>query len=180
MPIINNQVIASTAPSGGRPTKVIDPAWLQEATKNGRHITITKLAELVDMHRNTVRKKLKLTSTYTRFSDISDSQLDDIVRFFQRRRPDSGMSYIMAFLRQRGLRIQRSRVRKAYHRVNALGIALRRSKKIHRRQYISPRPNFCWHVDGYHKLIRWGFVVHGFIDGYCRTVRIPTTHSTSR
>ena len=27
-----------------------------------------------------------------------------------------------------------------------------------------------WHVDGYHKLIRWRIVVHGEIDGYSRVV----------
>ena len=26
-----------------------------------------------------------------------------------------------------------------------------------------PRPNVLWHIDGLHKLIRWGFVVHGCI-----------------
>lgn len=27
-------------------------------------------------------------------------------------------------------------------------------------------------MDGHHKLIRWGFVIHGIIDGYCQTVCI--------
>ncbi|ESK81644.1 hypothetical protein Moror_3251 [Moniliophthora roreri MCA 2997] len=27
-----------------------------------------------------------------------------------------------------------------------------------------------WHLDGHHKLIRWGIVIHGIIDGFCRTV----------
>ncbi|KAI0087666.1 hypothetical protein BDY19DRAFT_892184, partial [Irpex rosettiformis] len=27
------------------------------------------------------------------------------------------------------------------------------------------------HCDGHHKLIWWGIVLHGFIDGYCHTVR---------
>ncbi|ESK83118.1 hypothetical protein Moror_6050 [Moniliophthora roreri MCA 2997] len=27
-----------------------------------------------------------------------------------------------------------------------------------------------WHIDRHHKLIRWGFVIHGIIDGFCRTV----------
>ena len=31
-------------------------------------------------------------------------------------------------------------------------------------------PNSLWHVDGYHKLIRWKIVIHGGIDGYSRLV----------
>ena len=27
-------------------------------------------------------------------------------------------------------------------------------------------PNSLWHIDGYHKLIRWRIVIHGVIDGY--------------
>ena len=28
--------------------------------------------------------------------------------------------------------------------------------------------NALWHIDGYHKLIRWRLVIHGGIDGYSR------------
>ena len=31
-------------------------------------------------------------------------------------------------------------------------------------------PNSVWHIDGHHKLIRWGLVTHGGIDGYSRTI----------
>lgn len=33
-----------------------------------------------------------------------------------------------------------------------------------------PAPNFIWHIDGTHKLVRWKFVVHAAIDGYSRFV----------
>ena len=42
--------------------------------------------------------------------------------------------------------------------------------KIVRRTYNVPRPHAMSHMDGYHKLIRWGFVIHGLIDGYSRLV----------
>ncbi|KAG2364284.1 hypothetical protein BDR07DRAFT_1280150, partial [Suillus spraguei] len=38
-------------------------------------------------------------------------------------------------------------------------------------KYHVKRPNVLWHVDGHHKLIRWGIVIHGFIDGFCRMVQ---------
>ena len=31
-----------------------------------------------------------------------------------------------------------------------------------------PYPNSLWHIDGYHKLIKWRIVIHGAIDGYSR------------
>ncbi|KAI9569823.1 hypothetical protein HD554DRAFT_2019662, partial [Boletus coccyginus] len=31
-------------------------------------------------------------------------------------------------------------------------------------------PNALWHIDGHHKLICWGIVIHGIIDGFCRMV----------
>ena len=31
-------------------------------------------------------------------------------------------------------------------------------------------PNSLWHLDAYHKLIRWNFVIHGGIDGFSRLI----------
>jgi len=31
-----------------------------------------------------------------------------------------------------------------------------------------PGSNSVWDLDGYHKLIRWGIVFHGAVDGYSR------------
>jgi hypothetical protein len=76
----------------------------------------------------------------------------------------------MGFLRMHGLRIQRHRVVVSLRKVDNLGLALRRRTIIKRRVYAVGRPNALWHLDGHHKMIRWGIVVHGFVDGFCRTV----------
>jgi hypothetical protein len=68
------------------------------------------------------------------------------------------------------LRVQKERTRLSLKRVDGLGQALRTRLAIRRKVYKVPRPNHLWHLDGHHKLIWWGFVIHGFIDGYCRTV----------
>ncbi|KAF9232621.1 hypothetical protein BU15DRAFT_54820, partial [Melanogaster broomeanus] len=39
-----------------------------------------------------------------------------------------------------------------------------------RQRYYVKSQNTLWHIDGYHKLICWGIVIHGFIDRFCRTV----------
>ena len=41
---------------------------------------------------------------------------------------------------------------------------------LKRRVYQVECPNALWHLDGYHKLIRWRIVVHGGIDGYSRLI----------
>ncbi|KAJ6450136.1 hypothetical protein C8R47DRAFT_918967, partial [Mycena vitilis] len=63
------------------------------------------------------------------------------------------------------LRVQKERTRLSLKRVDALGQALRTRLAIQRRRYTVPRPNYLWHCDGHHKLIWWGIVIHGFIDG---------------
>ncbi|TFK86523.1 hypothetical protein K466DRAFT_492660 [Polyporus arcularius HHB13444] len=81
----------------------------------------------------------------------------------------------MGFLSSRGVRVQKVRILLALRRVDGLGRTLRAHSAIRRRKYHSSRPNAIWHCDGHHKLILWGIVIHGFIDGYCRTVRTCPT-----
>ncbi|KAH7919858.1 hypothetical protein BV22DRAFT_967275, partial [Leucogyrophana mollusca] len=86
------------------------------------------------------------------------------------RKPESGFRYLVGFLRSHGIRVQRQILWKSLRHVDRLGRRLRERQVIRRRKYRVTRPNALWHLDGHHKLIRWGFVIHGFIDGYCRTV----------
>ncbi|KZS95607.1 hypothetical protein SISNIDRAFT_408646 [Sistotremastrum niveocremeum HHB9708] len=55
-------------------------------------------------------------------------------------------------------------------RVDPVGVRLRYKKGIERRDFETQWPNALWCMDGHHKLILWGIVIHGFIDAYCRTV----------
>ncbi|KAJ7793221.1 hypothetical protein B0H14DRAFT_2253509, partial [Mycena olivaceomarginata] len=64
------------------------------------------------------------------------------------------------------LRVQKRRVSSSVHRVDGLGRVLRQRRVIMRRDYRVSRPHAIWHLDGHHKLILWGIVIHGFIDGY--------------
>ena len=98
-------------------------------------------------------------------------ELDVLVRLFKTHKSESGFRYLTGFLREQGIYIQRQRVWQSLHRVDRLNWHLRQGNQvIQRRRYKVKRANALWHVDGHHKLIRWGFVIHGFIDSYCRTV----------
>jgi hypothetical protein len=151
----------------GRPKKVINRTWLEEAISGRRKIALTKIAEKLRVHRNSLSKYLKLYGVWQRFSEISDGDLDTMIRTFKTTKPTSGLRYVIGFLKSHGLRVQKRRVKRAMRRVDRLGTALRRQEKIERGCYSVPRPNHLWHIDGHHKLIQWGIVIHGVIDGYC-------------
>ncbi|KAH0827349.1 hypothetical protein J3R83DRAFT_3984, partial [Lanmaoa asiatica] len=34
-------------------------------------------------------------------------------------------------------------------------------------KYYVKCPNALWHMDGHHKLIQWGIIIHGMIDRFC-------------
>lgn len=50
------------------------------------------------------------------------------------------------------------------------GVASRRRGRLHRRSYRALGPNYIWHRDGHDKLNRYGFHIHGCIDGFSRKV----------
>jgi hypothetical protein len=120
--------------------------------------------------RPTLLKHLKNHGVLYKFTDMSKSELDALVKHFRDTKPDSGIRYLIGFLRRHNLRIQKRRVYSSVHRVDGIGRILRKKKVIKRQNYEVPRPHAIWHVDGHHKLILWGFVIHGFVDGYSRTV----------
>jgi len=158
----------------GRPRKHINLGFLEDAMDSKRNISISKLAKSVGVHRNTLRYYLKFHNVDTKFSSVSNEDLDWLVKTFRHTNPDSGIRYLVGFLRRHGLKIQKERVRASIKRVDQLGQTIRhqRTVKARRNRYYVARPNALWHIDGHHKMILWGIVIHGCIDGYSRTVRI--------
>jgi len=158
----------------GRPRKKIDLAFLRDAMDPRRRIPLTQLANKLGIHRNTLRYYLKVYGVDNQFSAISDTDLDILVKTFRETKPDSGLRYLVGFLRQHGLKVQGERVRASVARVDKLGRTLRRRRqeKIKRREYRVSRPNALWHIDGHHKLILWGIVIHGCVDGFSRTASL--------
>ena len=84
----------------------------------------------------------------------------------------TGSGYVIGHVRSKGIKVQRHRIRASINRVDGLGRVLRRNarEKIPQQSYHVPRPNALWHMDGHHKLITWGIVIHGCVDGFSRTV----------
>jgi len=112
-----------------------------------------------------------------KYSTITDTDLDSLVREYKANKPSSGIRYVRGHLRSLGMRVQKKRVSDALQRVDRIGRLIQKRNVIRRRKYFSSRPNALWHCDGHHKLIKYGFVIHGFIDGNCRTVRCAVSMS---
>ena len=105
-------------------------------------------------------------------SDISDSDIYELVVSILDDFPNTGIRRMKGYLLSRGHRVQWERVRMVLWQVDAEGM-LRRSLNmniIQRHKYSVLGPLALWHIDGYHKLIRWGFVIHGGIDGFSRKI----------
>ena len=66
--------------------------------------------------------------------------------------------------------VKRETVYKLLKIVDPDGVAERFGHRLHRREYLSPGPNFLWHLDGYDKLRQFGFAIHGCIDGFSRQI----------
>ncbi|KAL0061188.1 hypothetical protein AAF712_012008 [Marasmius tenuissimus] len=154
----------------GRPCKVPNQHLLREAMQPGRRITKTLYASTIKVSTKTLSTYMKEFRIEAKFSTISDEDLDNIIREVQQTRPGTGRRYLAGHLASAGIKVQRERIRKSLARVDPIGQAIREKEATERRDYRVPRPNASWHIDGHHKLIRWGIVIHGIVDGFCRTI----------
>lgn len=143
-------------------------------------LSLQELADIFDVSYTKLRMTIKEYGLRKEFSDVSDDELKEIITAFRKTHPASGLRHLTGMLRSHGVRIQRNRLRLAAARLDPIGAALRSQQGIIRRKYMVARPNALWHMDGHHKLIPWGIVIHGIIDGFCRTVRHITSISTLR
>lgn len=81
----------------GRPQKIPNEAFLREAMASGRGIKITKLAKVIDVHRNTLIRYLKKYEIDYQHSGITDDELDTLVREFREEKPNSGVRYTTGY-----------------------------------------------------------------------------------
>ncbi|XP_026064456.1 uncharacterized protein LOC113047310 isoform X2 [Carassius auratus] len=132
-----------------------------------------QMGEILGVSKRTVKRRLRKynISLRDRYSNLSDSDLDNLVREVVGGNDELGAEAVRARLAGQGIVVQRRRVRQSLIRTNPIGAAQRlTTRRLHRRIYQVAGPNSLWHLDGNHKLIRWRIVIHGGIDGYSRRV----------
>jgi len=103
------------------------------------------------------------------YDEISDEDLDTLVRQYRQENPGGGRAYIIGCLHSaHSLHIQRHHVVASLTCIDRLGQGMQEQvgQKKERTGYHVPRPNHLWHIDGHHKMIAWGIVIHGVADGY--------------
>ena len=67
-----------------------------------------------------------------------------------------------------GFSVRKEDVRIILQELDYEGVSARSSRRLIRRQYYVPGPNFIWHVDGNDKLVPFGIGISGCIDGFSR------------
>ncbi|XP_039660045.1 uncharacterized protein LOC120561142 [Perca fluviatilis] len=115
------------------------------------------MAGILNVSLKTVKRRLRRfnLSRSTSYSDVTDVNLDAMIRDLAGGNEQLGPELVRAQLRAEGVRIQRRRVRESMVRINPRVAALRAmSQRLHRRSYRVAGPNSLWHIDGNHKLIR--------------------------
>ena len=69
-----------------------------------------------------------------------------------------------------GVSISKEDVRKTLKNIGLDGVKMRKNKVIRRRICHTIGPGYSYHIDGNDKLKRWGFPIHGCIDGFTHKI----------
>ena len=146
----------------GRPRWDIPEQSLEMLLEN--RFTVPQISNILGVSVSTIRRRMSELGLSVRgyYSDIPDSNLDEIVERIQRQYPLCGNCQMYGHLLSMGHRIQQARIRESQRRIDPCGTALRRLRVLNRRQYSVPGPLSLYHIDGHHKLIRF-VLLHFFI-----------------
>ena len=136
-------------------------SWIDIANHKEVDVSVNKLL--------TWRKDLQNSFEEPK-AHIDNEQLDNLVEKETAGQPRRGEISIGAHLFSTGFKVPRKQLRESIHRVDPDGVIERSRKPIKRKVYVSDGPHHCWHIDGNHKLIRWGIVIHGCVDGCTRII----------
>ena len=163
----------------GRPVLEVEEDRIRFFLDNG--FKVKDIASLFGCSKQTIERRMNIYGLLSRnHTAIPDAELDEIVHALCSVFPRSGEKLIDGRLRGQGIHVQRARVRESLRRVDPVGVHMRMKRVLHRRKYQVVSPNALWHIDGYHKLIRWHIVIHGGIDGYSRLVTFLHASANNR
>ncbi len=140
----------------GQPAYVIPEEQLQCLIES--RFTVPQISKLLGVSVSTVRRRMSSLNLSIRctYSQISDKELDSVVGGVQQQYPNWGNRQMYGYLVSRGIRVQMNRVRECQRRIDPQGCVLRRLRNLRRRVYSVQGPQHLWHIDGHHKLIRYG------------------------
>lgn len=105
--------------SPGRPCFEIPAEMLEEL--RGLGFSWTKIGEMLGVSRWTIHRRVSSygLENITGFDDLSDAEIDKIVEsFISNHGRTVGQDYVGGYIRSRGLRIQRRRIRESMARMD--------------------------------------------------------------
>jgi len=129
----------------------------------------------------TTLKRIMQTARLYRRKNYSDAT--EIVLFVQKQVEKHGGLFGYRWMHtkclENGLTVSRSEIAMIMQTIDPEGIALRRQRRLRRREYFAKGPNFVWHIDGWDKLKPYGVAVHGCVDGFSRHIIWLEAHWTN-
>ena len=150
----------------GRPPLPVDRDCL--AYLRSLNFTWPEISSVLGVSSRTIQRRAQEWSI-SRFTVISDQALDQEIYRIKSDFPNSGEVMIAGHLLSRGIHVQRQKLRDSLARLRG-STNIGMNPSVFRRTYSVPGPNFLWHIDGNHKLIKYRLVIHGGIDGFSRLV----------
>jgi len=131
----------------------------------------TAISRLLCVSRRTL---FDLTTGNPNYNDphrsLTDDELESVLHGYGSNSLYRGEVMVAGFLRSNGFLVPRSQLRATLHRIDIDGIAIRSRRYIKRREYSVFGPHHLWHIDGNHKLDKYGIVIFGGIDGFSRAI----------
>ena len=165
-PPLNTPTIVTMTGKPGRP--ILNLYEFVELLREAGY-TWLEISRVLGTRRSTFWRRLTESGiTIEKYSEISDSSLDLLVRRYGERNPHCGQIMLQGYLRS--VNVQRKMILESIARVDPLNSMMRRHHLITRRVYKVPGSNSLWHIDGHHSLIRRRFVIHGGIDVFSRMI----------
>lgn len=139
----------------GRPKIQLSQGMLSYFFSNGFSATTTSM--LLQVSLSTVRRRMREynMTIRSRYSDISDEELDRIVTSVEHRNPNCGYRMMQGYVARLSHTVQQTRIRESMARTDPEGVVSRWCNTVHRRCYSVSSPNALWHIDGHHRLIRF-------------------------
>ena len=163
----------------GAPIFFIPQSVLGDLLQEG--FTIKEISSILAVSESTVYRRMRQYGlSKFEFTEISDKDLDAEVEKVTVEFPYCGENFIKQILYQKGVKVQRMRVRDSIHRVDHDGVNARKKGRLHRRVYNVKGLNHLWHIDTNHKLVWWYFVIVGIIDGFSRLPVAIECHNNNK
>lgn len=140
----------------GRPKYVVSPQQIQSLIEMS--LPVSYIAKLLGVSERTVKRRMQDNglSIMQFYSNLTDEQLDNLVRSVKARTPHVGYRMMKGILKAMGHRVQWNRVSSSMHRVDSVGVLSRMTRMgcVVRRTYSVQGPLHLVHIDTNHKLIR--------------------------